>query len=76
MNRLSAWFDRLMKADQRYGCGVCDDRFLHQAMGVEHILRCHPEFSSVAVYESRPDLSPTRELVPIRTSLRPELALG
>ncbi len=51
MNRLFAWFDRLIEADQRYACGVCDDRFNDLALAADHVLHCHPEFRAVALYD-------------------------
>lgn len=43
--------DRLIIPDDRYVCGGCDDRFVSRSMGVAHVLRCHPEFQGVVVYE-------------------------
>ena len=49
--RLERWMDRLIVPDDRYVCGGCDDRFVSRSMGVAHVLRCHPEFHGVVVYE-------------------------
>ena len=45
------WMDRVVTPDTRYACGGCDDRFVSRSMGVSHVLRCHPEFQGVVVYE-------------------------
>lgn len=77
MNRLAAWFDRLMKADERYVCGVCDDRFFDRTEGTDHILRCHPEFRTVMVYEGQPDASPARQCTESQQPVGlPQPALG
>jgi hypothetical protein len=51
VSRLERWMDRLIVPDDRYVCGGCDDRFISRSMGVAHVLRCHPEFQGVVVYE-------------------------
>jgi len=48
---LERWMDRVIIPDDRYVCGGCDDRFASRSMGVAHVLRCHPEFQGVVVYE-------------------------
>ncbi|HEY3340235.1 MAG TPA: hypothetical protein VGK18_17180 [Propionicimonas sp.] len=48
---IERWMDRLIVTDDRYICGGCDDRFANRSMGVAHVLRCHPEFQGVVVYE-------------------------
>jgi hypothetical protein len=51
VRRIEHWIDRLVIPDDRYVCAGCDDRFLTRSHGVEHILRCHPEYTGVMVYE-------------------------
>ncbi len=48
---IERWMDRVVVPDNRYACGGCDDRFVSRSMGVAHVLRCHPEFRGVVVYE-------------------------
>lgn len=52
--RFDRWLDRVL-ADERFICGACDDRFSSQALGVEHVLHCHPEYQGVVVYDSAPN---------------------
>lgn len=52
LSRLESWLDHLVEPDTRYVCGACDDRFHTRLQGVEHLLRFHPEFQGVVVYES------------------------
>lgn len=49
--RFERWLDHLVAPDTRYVCGGCDDRFPTRFAGVEHVLRCHPEYQGVVVYE-------------------------
>jgi len=49
--KIERWMDRLIIPDDRYVCGACDDRFVSRSLGVAHVLRCHPEFQGVVVYE-------------------------
>ena len=55
--RLERWMDRVIIPDDRYVCGGCDDRFVSRSMGVDHVLRCHPEFRGVVVYEDATHLA-------------------
>ena len=48
---IERWMDRVVTPDDRYACGGCDDRFVSRSAGVAHVLRCHPEFQGVVVYE-------------------------
>ncbi len=54
--KLERWLDRLVTPDTRYVCGGCDDRFQTRYAGVEHVLRCHPEYQGVVIYEKPDDL--------------------
>lgn len=49
--RVERWLDRLIGPDNRYACGGCDDRFLSRSLGIAHVLRSHPEYRGVVVYE-------------------------
>lgn len=51
VQRIEHWLDLLIIPDDRYACGGCDDRFVSRSLGVEHVLRCHPEYRGVMVYE-------------------------
>lgn len=51
VRRFDHWIDRLVVPDDRYICAGCDDRFMTRSLGVEHVLRCHPEYEGVMVYE-------------------------
>jgi hypothetical protein len=57
--RFERWLDRLVAPDTRYVCGGCDDRFQSRLQGVEHVLRSHPEYQGVVVYENTDDLPTT-----------------
>ena len=71
--RFERWIDRLLATDQRYVCGACDDRFASRGQGAEHVLRCHPEYAGVLVYDGNPQLDtvhrPAR--LPSAAGLRP-----
>ena len=54
--RFERWLDRLVTPDTRYICAGCDDRFQTRFAGVEHVLRCHPEYQGVVIYEKPDDL--------------------
>jgi len=49
--QVEGWLDRLIIPDDRYACGGCDDRFVSRSLGVSHVLRFHPEFHGIMVYE-------------------------
>ena len=67
------WLQRVLDADTRYICAACDDRFRCRTEGVEHVLRCHPEFSCVSLDAgSRPSaLEPVPALVAVSVTARP-----
>jgi hypothetical protein len=48
---IERWLDRVVGPDERYACGGCDDRFASRSTGISHVLRCHPEYQGVVVYE-------------------------
>jgi hypothetical protein len=54
VRHLERWLDRLIVPEFRYSCGGCDDRFVSRSVGVAHVLRCHPEYQGVMVYEAKP----------------------
>ena len=56
--RFDRWVDRVVASDDRYICAACDDRFHDRAEGVDHVLRCHPEYQGVVVYEGTPQSRP------------------
>lgn len=65
--RFDRWLDRVLPADERFICAACDDRFHARAQGVEHVLRCHPEYQGVVVYEGvseQPAARPARPSLP------------
>ena len=47
----STWLDRVIEADERIVCAACDDRFWTQEDGVAHVLRHHPEYRGVMLYD-------------------------
>lgn len=49
--RLDHWLDRVVAGDDRFICAACDDRFHSRSEGVAHVLRCHPEYQGVVVFE-------------------------
>lgn len=52
------WLDRLVIPNDRYACGGCDDRFVSRSLGIAHVLRCHPEYRGVLLYEdAHPDFA-------------------
>ena len=51
VRQMERWLNRLVIPDDRYSCGGCDDRFVSRSLGVDHVLRCHPEYQGVMVYE-------------------------
>ena len=51
VRRIEHWLDLLIIPNDRFACGGCDDRFVSLSLGVEHVLRCHPEYQGVMVYE-------------------------
>ena len=51
LTSIERWMDRLVVPDERYACGTCDDRFGSRSLGVAHVLRCHPKFKDVVVFE-------------------------
>lgn len=52
--RLSSRIERILNADSRYVCAACDERFPSASAGVEHVVRCHPEYRGVVVYDPCP----------------------
>ncbi len=67
------WLDRITANDGRYACGVCDSSFADREAGIVHLLRCHPEFDRVAVFEGPAVVSsPSR----VRPTLSPVPAIG
>lgn len=75
VSRFDHWLDRLIADDDRYICAACDDRFHSRSEGIEHVLRCHPEYQGVVVYEGAEQPQPASEPVrPSRVSLPVGLA--
>lgn len=75
VSRFDHWLDRLIADDDRYICAACDDRFHTRSEGIEHVLRCHPEYQGVVVYEGAEQPQPAPEPVrPSRVSLPVGLA--
>jgi hypothetical protein len=56
--KVERWLDRLVTPDTRYICGGCDDRFQTRFAGAEHVLRCHPEYQGVVIYEKPDEVFP------------------
>lgn len=67
--RFDHWLDRVVATDDRFICAACDDRFHSRAEGIEHVLRCHPEYQGVVVYEGAPAQAQTAVSVPTRRPL-------
>ncbi|MGV8909262.1 MAG: hypothetical protein ACOH1Y_09790 [Propionicimonas sp.] len=53
--RIKHWLDLLIIPDDRFACAGCDDRFVSRSLAVDHVLRCHPEYQGVMVYEDARD---------------------
>ena len=53
LSMMERWMDRVVVPDERYACGTCDDRFGSRSLGVDHVLRCHPEYTDVVVFDGR-----------------------
>lgn len=68
--RFDRWLDRVIQTDERVICAACDDRFHSRALGVEHVLRCHPEYQGVVVYDEAPAPAPT-PVAPARPAWSP-----
>ncbi len=67
--RFDRWLDRVVATDDRYICAACDDRFHNRSEGIEHVLRCHPEYQGVVVYDGAPDQESVTEAAPARRPL-------
>lgn len=65
VTRFDRWLDRVTMTDDRYICGACDDRFRNRALGFEHVLRCHPEYQGVVVYENDQQVRPAPTRLPV-----------
>lgn len=65
--RFDRWLDRVLPEDERFICAACDDRFHARAEGIDHVLRCHPEYQGVVVYEGAGEPQPSAR--PARPSL-------
>lgn len=51
-SRFSRWMSQVLDADERYICGVCDDRFPGRYEGTSHVVACHPEFAGMLTTEN------------------------
>lgn len=71
VSRFDRWLDRVVATDDRFICAACDDRFHSRSEGIEHVLRCHPEYQGVVVYEGAP--TPVPQTVTVSTR-RPGLS--
>ncbi|MCC6495347.1 MAG: hypothetical protein IT193_03710 [Propionibacteriaceae bacterium] len=72
--RFGRWLQRVLDADTRYICAACDDRFRCRIEGIEHVLRCHPEFGCVSLEATdvRPAVvEPVLTRAPATTATRP-----
>ena len=58
------WLDRMVDADERVVCALCDQRFSGFDDGNVHVRRVHPEHA----YGSRPTVSVPAYAGPARTS--------
>lgn len=67
--RFDRWLDRVVANDDRFVCAACDDRFHSRSEGIEHVLRCHPEYQGVVVYEGAPSPEPVTVPAPTRRPL-------
>ena len=67
--RFDRWLDRVVATDDRFVCAACDDRFHSRSEGIEHVLRCHPEYQGVVVYEGAASPQPVTVAVPSRRPL-------
>jgi hypothetical protein len=71
VSRFDHWLDRMVAGDDRYICAACDDRFHSRSEGIEHVLRCHPEYQGVVVYEGAEQPGPVPTPTPVRPSRAP-----
>ena len=70
--RFDRWLDRVVADDDRFICAACDDRFRSRSVGIEHVLRCHPEYQGVVVYEGAANPKP----VAVPATMRRPLTAG
>lgn len=39
--------ERIIESDERCICAACNDKFANRFEGIQHVLRCHPEYQGV-----------------------------